>query len=327
MTYEWIKAPLALRYVAVGQYDYPTKIRICERAHGGLIAAKADKVIWGTEEHKNLAMPKEFWWAEGQEALEQDWETGDFSTWIDRKVEVKAFGVSFDFLAISNLVSADKQADAMRSISVVAESDWISSYDLVRLMYQKHSPTKVSEAMLEATRLGLIAGRAMRALGEGNGKFRDSSGPKWAAIEWDIPLWFWRSFTEPGKSNFDWQLGKVKGDGIGPNGRDSIELQGVHFHRSGLPNLGLTDASKITSSNAGVNRGPKPKYDWQKATNAIWGQIYRAELIPKNQAQIERALQACLAKGDDEPSESTVRPFAKQIWEEYSRADNSSPSN
>lgn len=313
---------MALRYVAVGEYDFPSRIRICERAHSGLIATKAEKVIWGTEEHLDVALPKSFWWAEGRDALEQDWKTGDFSTWIDQKVEMKAFGVSFDFLAISNLVSAEKQADAMRCISVIGEDSWISASDLIRLMYKKHGTTTASASMLEAARLGLIAGRAMRAFGEGSGQLHGKGGPKWAAIEWDIPLWFWRSFTEPNHSSRDWQLGKVKGRGTGPNGRDSIELQGVHFHRSGLVNLGLIDASDPPPSKDRVSRGRKPKYDWQNASNAIWGQIYRGELIPENQAQIEQAMQSFLTEGDNEPSESTVRPHAKLVWEEFSKADN-----
>ena len=40
-------------------------------------------------------VPKEFWWAEGHEALEQDWATGDFSTWHEKRIEMKAFGVTF----------------------------------------------------------------------------------------------------------------------------------------------------------------------------------------------------------------------------------------
>lgn len=57
--------------------------------------------------------------------------------------------------------------------------------------------------------------------------------------------------------------------------------------------------------------GPKP-YDWLKATNAVWGQIYRGELIPEKQADIERALaEVERVKGD-----TTARPYARPIWRE-----------
>ena len=70
-------------------------------------------------------MGRGFWWAEGHEALNQDWQAGDFSTWINHAVEVKAFGVSFDFVALSELVPADKQATALRRFSVMANDEWI----------------------------------------------------------------------------------------------------------------------------------------------------------------------------------------------------------
>lgn len=313
MAIEWIKAPLALKYVALGECDYPSRAKICERAYSGLIAAKADLLIWDETESRNKRVPKELWWTEGREALEQDWETGDFSTWSDEQFEIKAFGVSFDFLAISELVPADKQAIAMRAISMMAEDDWISASELQRLMFAKVNPAMAGDAIIEACKLGQIAGRAMRASGEGSGR---STANGWAAIEWDIPLWFWRGFTDFERSSHDWQMGTAKGRGVGPSGSDFIKLQGVHFHRSGLVNLGLAQLGEAEQS----KRGRKATYDWQQATSAVWGQLVRGELIPDNQAMIERALIILLTRGDKEPSESTVRPYAKQIWDEFTKA-------
>ena len=67
-------------------------------------------------------------------------------------------------------------------------------------------------------------------------------------------------------------------------------------------------------------RGRKPKYDWPAATLAVFGLIYRGELKPNIQADIERALIDHLTQGDNGPSESTVRPYAKLIWEESQKA-------
>lgn len=319
MLKEWIKAHLALRYVAQDGYELPAILRICERAHSGLIAAKADNLLWGDRQANNVVIPKDFWWAEGQEALEQDWRIGDFATWIDQKVEVKAHGVSFDFLAISDLVPAGEQGIAMRTISVVGDDDWLSAADVLSLMFSKTGSGDAERTILEACRTGQIAGRAMRASGEGASLPRGAKNA-WARIEWDIPLWFWRGFTDPQKSSQNWQLGIARGRGQGPSGPDLIELQGIHFHRSGLANLGLDVVDTPTSPQ--TPRGRKPTYDWQEAQTAIWGQIYRGELIPENQAQIERAIIGYLTEGDREPGESSVRPYAKIIWEEFSKADN-----
>lgn len=318
MAAEWIKANLALDYLSDGVLDYSAPRRICERAHAGLIAAKAERIMWQGQEERDKIILKGFWWAKGHEALEQDWQAGDFSTWIDHKIEVKAFGVSFDFVALSALVPADKQAAALRKFSVVASKNWISASDLHAAMLRKVGPAYGSAALAEACRLGQIGGRAMRATCDLIQ--RSASLAKWRAVEWDVPLWFWRDFTQPGKAKFEWPLGKVRGEGRRDGGAQRIELQGLHFHRSGLINLGL-DAGACDSDQAPeTNRGRKPQYDWPKATTAIWGQIHRGELIPDNQAAVERAFQAFLAKGDKEPSESTVRPYARPIWEEFTKA-------
>ena len=318
MAHEWLRAPQALEYVSAGSIDAAT-MRICERAHSGLIVAKADVIYWQGQEERGRLIPKNFWWAEGHEALEQDWQAGDFSTWIDSKIEVKAFGVSFDFLTLSELVPADKQAQALRAVSVLSSEDWLSAHGLIRLMYDKHGPNKASAALMEACRLGQISGRAMRATGEGRQRTPGHRGGDWAALEWDIPLWFWRDFTDPEKSNCDWQLGTLKGRGVGPTGPDFIKLQGVHFHKSGLINLGLEPTAKDTEEPES-KRGRKPSYDWPAASLAIFGLIYRGDLKPESQADIERALLVHLSRGDFSPSESTVRPYAKQIWDEYLKA-------
>ena len=55
----------------------------------------AETLIVGRDERTDVLVPKEFWWAEGHEALEQSWQVGDFSTWIDRERHIRAFGVWF----------------------------------------------------------------------------------------------------------------------------------------------------------------------------------------------------------------------------------------
>jgi hypothetical protein len=72
---------------------------ICTGAHDGLVRARAERFI---HEHRsdgrtadNMEIPKEFWWAHGKAALDQNWSTGDFETWIDNKIHLRAYGVSF----------------------------------------------------------------------------------------------------------------------------------------------------------------------------------------------------------------------------------------
>lgn len=320
MAHEWIAADTALRYLTDEIYSYNEQRAICERAHSGLIAAKADLLMWNGKEHRQQLIPKEFWWAEGQEALEQNWATGDFSTWIDKSIEVKAFGVSFDFLGISELAPAQRRAAGMQRISVTGDSEWIPAVELRRLLFSQNAVSLAGSAIIEASGMGQLAARAVRASGVIEKSGHGGGKVVWAAREWDVPLWFWLDFTTPERSMQDWGLGKARGKGRRNNHWETIELQGLHFHQAGLPSLGLAPASGGAGSNeVRSNRGRPPKYDWASATAAIWGRIFRGELIPDSQADIERALQTHLSQGESEPSESTVRPFAKPIWDEFKK--------
>lgn len=317
MAHEWIAAATALRYLSDETFTFNEQRAICERAHSGLIAAKADLLVWNGEEHRQQLIPKAFWWAEGYEALEQDWSRGDFSTWIDRKIEVKAFAVSFDFSGISELASADRRASGLQRISVAGDPQWIPAKELYRLVYDQNAASTASAIIVEASALGQLSARAMRATGIVDGKFGNSSKAEWAAREWDVPLWFWRDFARPNNSMQDWALGKARGRGTRNKASEFIVLQGLHFHRAGMPALGLVPHVEGLNGELPSNRGRRAKYDWHAASLAVFGQIHRGDFKPTNQAEIEKAMISFLANGDDEPSESTVRPYAKRMWSEF----------
>lgn len=100
---EWVSAADALKVLAARFSAQSAAMRICERAHAGLIRARAEQFQIGERAFRDHEVPKEFWWAEGHEALEQDWAAGDFSTWIDRRVHWKAFGVTFSRVDLEKL--------------------------------------------------------------------------------------------------------------------------------------------------------------------------------------------------------------------------------
>lgn len=104
MLEEWISAAEAFRRVSAATSEYGASRAICSRAYAGLIQAKAAKFIIDDRSHEEFKIPQEFWWACGEAALEQDWLTGDFETWIDRKTHGKAFGVSFSRGGIEALI-------------------------------------------------------------------------------------------------------------------------------------------------------------------------------------------------------------------------------
>jgi hypothetical protein len=107
---EWLRAAEAVAMLKPILGEYSARLRICERAHGGLISARADQFHQGQRVFHNHDIPKEFWWAEGHEALEQDWAVGDFSTWLDQRIHLRAFGVTFDRADIEKLLPPQERA-------------------------------------------------------------------------------------------------------------------------------------------------------------------------------------------------------------------------
>ena len=66
MPEHWIPAAKALEIAG----DERT---LCARLHCGLILARAKQFVAAEQSKENCHIPKEFWWAEGDLALEQDW--------------------------------------------------------------------------------------------------------------------------------------------------------------------------------------------------------------------------------------------------------------
>lgn len=111
---EWVRAADAVAMLRPILNEYAAYLRICERAHGGLIRARAEQFHYGSRAFHDHDIPKEFWWAEGHEALEQDWAAGDFSTWIERgSIQLKAFGVTFAYADLQRLLPPRERAKSM----------------------------------------------------------------------------------------------------------------------------------------------------------------------------------------------------------------------
>jgi hypothetical protein len=68
-----------------------------------MIPTRANRLIWKDRHVDGAEVPKEFWWAHGEAALNQDWIAGDFSTWIDGEHELRAYGVTFSRAGIDAL--------------------------------------------------------------------------------------------------------------------------------------------------------------------------------------------------------------------------------
>ena len=85
-------------------------------------------------------------------------------------------------------------------------------------------------------------------------------------------------------------------------------------YRDSLPH------NQLDSSTAPQNkRGRKPKYDWPLATNRVCGRIYRGEITPAKQCEVEQAFADELQTGDEGPEPENCRVPARYVWEEMQR--------
>lgn len=91
---EWITAAGALALLKDTMPRGAT-FAICARANDGMIRARAARFMRGNKISDDVEVPAEFWWARGHAALEQNWKTGDFETWINGLLHLNAYGVSF----------------------------------------------------------------------------------------------------------------------------------------------------------------------------------------------------------------------------------------
>ncbi len=128
---QWVRAADAVAMLKPILTDYAAKLRLCERAHGGLIRARAEQFQRGEQMFQNHEIPKEFWWAEGHEALQQDWAVGDFSTWIDQRIQLKAFGVTFARADIEKLLPSQAAAKEKPAAHTAEDDEIISKLDAV----------------------------------------------------------------------------------------------------------------------------------------------------------------------------------------------------
>jgi hypothetical protein len=108
----WISAVEAFKLVEAATNPYQAQRAICSRANDGLIEARAVMLFVDGVPHNEAVVPKEFWWARGEPALKQNWTTGDFETWIERR-HLKAYGVSFSRSGIEALIGPASAASAV----------------------------------------------------------------------------------------------------------------------------------------------------------------------------------------------------------------------
>lgn len=254
MASQWIDAATARRIVADGGSLSAAEDSICIRAHAGMLNSRAARLQYGDESKDNCPVPKEFWWAEGDLALEQNWEAGDFSTWIKQEIELRAFGVKFDLAAILALLPIERRPIVARSLSVESNPDWVSARAACAII-EKHEGmyyTGARRRLIELAELGFVSARAVQM-----SRHHRHSTSLTIEREWDVPLWFWESCIHSTEAKIDWALGSFGGNAFVEKSWCRVNLVGVHFLRAAL--APPTETQSDDDKDDGEDGGSKPR--------------------------------------------------------------------
>ena len=283
MAEQWIEASLALDLVGSSE-------SILQRAHAGLISSRARSLLIDDDKHDDVEIPAKFWWAGAGKALDRDWSSGDFSTWIDHAEHWKTFGVTFGLAGLLEMLPFERRGVTARSLSVAGSPDWVTAKAARQFAYSEGSvnPAAAGSAILNQAKLGFLTARAVIAKGLDGGARVEPC--HWEAREWDVPNWFWQNFTGHGTSSQVWENGMFAGRGTAPTGLRSMTLAGVHFLRASLEVLRPPSASRaLTEQPTAKNTGGRPPAAFaDELMCAIWASIYQGDFIPVRQAEIER---------------------------------------
>lgn len=258
MASQWIDAATARRIVADGGSLSGAERSICTRAHAGMLSSRARLFLFGEEKKENCLLPSDFWWAEGHIALEQDWVTGDFSTWMEKKIELRAFGVEFDAAGILAFLPVERRPIIARSLSVEADPNWLSTR-AAREEIEKREGLYWQDAqrrLIELVELGFVSARAVQMT-----RHHPRSTSLTIEREWDVPLWFWDACMRSTDAKADWTLGSFSGKAFVGGNWSHVKLTGVHFLRDTLipPSEARSEQSEVCEQDDSKPRLPELK--------------------------------------------------------------------
>lgn len=305
---EWLSAAETLRLVGEGMGDYTARLGIAKRARDRLVRTHAVRFIKHRETQDNVDLPAEFWWAEGHEALEQNWVTGDFSTWIDRTWEWKAYGVRFcrdDILAMIPTASPPvRQAEG---------DDLVSSANAHKSVTEAcGDESAAAGVLLDWAKAGELAGHARTY------QLTVEGGPITTERDRALQPEDWSRFDvlEPAAL----MTGIVTKTGWDSWERETVTTRMTGLRFSGVMLAGLLESLPTVPAQRPPTQGGRPPANWwEDLIIDIFAKIYLGDLKPERQSHVEDAMNDWLVAHGHSASGSTVRKRARKVWEAINR--------
>jgi hypothetical protein len=329
---EWVPAAEALRRVSQIMTEYQARHAIADRAHDGLVRARAVRFVQHRQTFDDVELPKEFWWAGAHQALEQNWPAGDFSTWINRTLHWKAYGVRFSRDDIEALLPQRERMAFAR----MEPGNYASAATCLR---ELRSTLRCDEAtaeqlVLRNCRAGLIPSRCARI----QCRVRDRYGEdETEDTNVAVPQWFWEECLDSGVTVLNWRTGRFAGTGIVDDDEHKVILSGVEFQVGAIVELEGMEARRAhtlppsdstgTGDDVIEKRGRKLSEGWRTWVAELVAHVHDQGLPEgvgsQGQEELIKAVADALAtRGEETLGRSTVQPVVQAVLDRLRPADN-----
>lgn len=336
MVDEWISAAEAHEIISAAIGVGAAKA-ICRRAHDGLVRAKARTLAIGKRRGEDLPVPSEFWWAGGEAALTQSWATGDFETWIDRKIHCRAYGVSFFLEDINSMVP--RRPIPLKAPAESPNASYESSDRCVEELSKSLDLTR-SEVTAQIARFGranLIGSRCSSfwcRFGDGR------NAPEIDLNSVEIPTWFWDACALDSHAILDSKSGTFACKGLAGGVVCNIRIKDAEFDISGIIDLEFALRDEIAADDGArmgkVDKAPRnlrrsggrrKSENWAGWVAELASYIHEEGIPagegPEGQDAVIGAIEDRLAaKGMESLGRTTVQPIVRAVLLRLRSAEN-----
>jgi hypothetical protein len=278
-------------------------------------------------------VPAGFWWARGHAALQQNWHSGDFETWINHKIHCRAYGVKFRLSDIEAMLPARRSSHGVEA----AEPGNFSSARRCLVELTETVGFQKQEAvsnLIRFCRAGLIASRCDEIRWETRDRLGSNDHEMGNAA---IPDWFWEHCTGDSDSVLDWNSGNLSGRGEIDCTLYIVRMRGVQFDVAGIVELermllaGASGSDMDASKSEGlaVSAPPtgRPRSEKWSDWIAELVALVHEEGVPdglgsEGQDPIIAAIDSRLIeRGKEGPSRSTVQPVVRAVLQRLRSAE------
>lgn len=331
---EWLTAFEALELVRGTTSLHQAPRAICSRAHAGLLASRAKRLIVGSKVEDDAEVPPGFWWAGGEAALQQNWGTGDFETWIDERVHCRAFGVEFSKIGIESMLGKRQR---LRSADHSEVGNYASAATcLAELQAALSCESKEAERLiLRSCRAGLVQSRCSRI----NWRVTDRYGEeRKEETNVSVPDWFWEHCVDDPERVLNWRTGRFAARGSIDGHEYKTVVTGVRFEVGAIveienERIAWKSSKSVGDDNATVPGSEKAVLGRRLSEN--W-RPWIAELVAEvhdrglpegvgSQGQeelIKRVADALAERGLESLGRSTVQPVVQAVLDRMRPANN-----